>query len=373
MTIHRLVLFMLALLNVWWNSISTLKAKTVNLPIVNGLFFTSKAHFFMAIHWYPGHMHKAIREMTDILSDVDLVIELLDARLPASSQNPAIAKLRRSKPCIKILSKSDLADPATTLLWQAHFEQDESVKTLQTTLDQNDKVQRIIRLCKALVPSKTKAHRTMLVMIAGIPNVGKSTLINALAGRKVAKTGNEPAITKGQQRIKLDDGIMLLDTPGILWPKIENENSGYRLAASGAIKDTAMGIDDVGFYLAEYLIKHYPKALKDRYELASLPDTELEFIELMGAQRGCLGAGGRVNLEKASAILVNEFRAGMLGSISLETPEMVVAEEVIVEQQRQAKAEKDALRKRKFRSDRDRDRDRDRGREASRDSDSAEQ
>jgi len=304
----------------------------------------------MAIHWYPGHMHKAIREMTNILPDVDLVIELLDARLPASSQNPAIAKLRHNKPCIKILSKSDLADPETTLRWQAHFEQDASVKTLQATLDQNDKVQRIIRLCQALVPSKVNANLNMLVMIAGIPNVGKSTLINALAGRKVAKTGNEPAITKGQQRIKLGEGIMLLDTPGILWPKIENENSGYRLAASGAIKDTAMGIEDVAFYLADYLIKRYPVALKDRYDLASVPDTELEFIELMGARRGCLGAGGRVDLEKASAILVNEFRAGMLGAITLETPDMILAEEVIIAQKKQTKADRDAERKRKFRS-----------------------
>ncbi len=307
----------------------------------------------MAIHWYPGHMHKAIREMTSILPDVDLVIELLDARLPASSQNPVIAKLRLNKPCIKILSKSDLADPETTLRWQAYFEQDASVKTLQTTLDQNDKVQRIIRLCQALVPSKRKAHPGMLVMIAGIPNVGKSTLINALAGRKVAKTGNEPAITKGQQRIKLGEGIMLLDTPGILWPKIENENSGYRLAASGAIKDTAMGIDDVGFYLADYLIKHYPAALRDRYDLASVPATELEFLELMGSRRGCLSAGGRVDLEKASAILVNEFRAGMLGAITLETPEMILQEEVVIAQQKQTKADRDAQRKRNFRSGRD--------------------
>jgi ribosome biogenesis GTPase A len=307
----------------------------------------------MAIHWYPGHMHKAIREMTDILPDVDLVIELLDARLPASSQNPTIAKLRDNKPCIKILSKSDLADPETTFRWQAHFEQDASVKTLQTTLDQNDKPQRIIRLCQALVPSKVKANLSMLVMVAGIPNVGKSTLINALAGRKIAKTGNEPAITKGQQRIKLGQGIMLLDTPGILWPKIQNENSGYRLAASGAIKDTAMGIEDVAFYLADYLIKHYPAALKDRYDLESVPDTELEFIELMGARRGCLSAGGRVDLEKASAILVNEFRAGMLGAITLETPEMIQEEELIVAQQIQAKVDRDAERKRKFRSGRD--------------------
>lgn len=307
----------------------------------------------MAIHWYPGHMHKAVREMTDILSDVDLVIELLDARLPASSQNPAIAKLRKNKPSIKILSKSDLADPKTTLQWQAHFEQDTSVKTLQTSLDQNDKAQRIIRLCHSLVPSKVKANLSMLVMVAGVPNVGKSTLINALAGRKVAKTGNEPAITKGQQRIKLSEGITLLDTPGLLWPKIHNENSGYRLAASGAIKDTAMAIEDVAFYLADYLIKHYPAALKNRYDLESVPDTELEFIELMGARRGCLVSGGRVDLEKASAILVNEFRAGTLGGITLETPDMIFEEERIIAQQAEAKAERDAARKQKYRSSRD--------------------
>ncbi|HAT25869.1 MAG TPA: ribosome biogenesis GTPase YlqF [Gammaproteobacteria bacterium] len=306
----------------------------------------------MAIHWYPGHMHKAIREMTNILPDVDLVIELLDARLPASSQNPAIVALRDNKPCIKILSKSDLADPETTSRWQAHFEQDASVKTLQTTLDLNGKPQKIIRLCQALVPSRVKANLNMLVMVAGIPNVGKSTLINALAGRKVAKTGDEPAITKGQQRIKLEQGIMLLDTPGILWPKIENENSGYRLAASGAIKDTAMGIEDVAFYLADYLIKRYPAALKDRYDLALVPDTELEFFELMGARRGCLSAGGRVDLEKASAILVNEFRAGMLGAITLETPDMILEEELIVAQQKETKADRDVDRKRKFRSGR---------------------
>ena len=306
----------------------------------------------MAINWYPGHMHKAVGEMTSVLPDVDMIIELLDARLPASSENPAIAKLRLDKPCIKILSKSDLADPKTTLLWQAHFEEDASVKTLQTTLDDQDRGQKIVRLCQALLPSKAKAGRGMMVMIAGIPNVGKSTLINALAGRKVAKTGNEPAITKGQQRIKLGDGIMLLDTPGILWPKIENENSGYRLAASGAIKDTAMGIEDVAFFLAQYLITSYPTALQDRYDLVALPETEIEFLEAMGARRGCLSAGGRVDLEKASAILVNEFRAGMLGRISLETPEMMLTEARVVAEKKQAKADRDAQRKRKFRASR---------------------
>ena len=303
----------------------------------------------MAIHWYPGHMHKATREMTKILPEVDLVIELLDARLPVSSQNPVIAKLRHNKPCIKILSKSDLADPETTAAWQSHFEQDDSVKTLQTTLDPADKAQEVIRLCHALVPTKVLDNLKIVAMVVGIPNVGKSTLINALAGRKVTKTGDEPAITKAQQRIKLDEGITLLDTPGILWPKIENENSGYRLAAAGAIRDTAMGIEDVAFYLADYLIKRYPENLKNRYDLVSVPETEIEFIELMGARRGCLSAGGRVDLEKASAILVNEFRAGMLGPITLETPSMILKEDVIVAELKQAKVERDEERKRKFR------------------------
>ena len=304
----------------------------------------------MAIHWYPGHMHKATREMTKILPEVDLVIELLDARLPASSQNPVIATLSQTKPCIKILSKSDLADPETTAAWQDHFEQHALVKTLQTTLDQGDKAQKVTRLCHTLVPGKALENLRIVAMVAGIPNVGKSTLINALAGRRVTKTGDEPAITKSQQRIKLEEGITLLDTPGILWPKIENENSGYRLAAAGAIRDTAMGIEDVAFYLADYLIKHYPENLKNRYDLVSVPTTEIEFIELMGARRGCLSSGGRVDLEKASAILVNEFRAGMLGLITLETPVMIKDEEVIVAQLKQAKIERDEARKRKFRS-----------------------
>jgi ribosome biogenesis GTPase A len=202
------------------------------------------------------------------------------------------------------------------------------------------------------VPGKALENLRIVAMVAGIPNVGKSTLINALAGRKVTKTGDEPAITKSQQRIKLEEGITLLDTPGILWPKIENENSGYRLAAAGAIRDTAMGIEDVAFYLADYLIKHYPENLKVRYDLVSVPSTEIEFIELMGARRGCLSSGGRVDLEKASAILVNEFRAGMLGLITLETPVMIKDEEAIVVQLKQAKIERDEARKRKFRSGR---------------------
>jgi ribosome biogenesis GTPase A len=301
----------------------------------------------MAINWYPGHMHKANKEMTKVLPQVDLVIELLDCRLPYSSRNPAITELAKDKPCIKILSKSDLADPEITALWQAWFEQTASVKTLLTTLEKTDKAQKFIQLCHKLVPNKPKASSNILAMITGIPNVGKSTLINAVAGRKVAKTGDEPAITKGQQKIRIDDGIMLLDTPGILWPKIHNENSGYRLAASGAIKDTAIEIEDIAFYLSNFLLQHYPQRLLERYELDTIPATDIELLEFIGARRGCLRSGGHVDLEKVSSILVNEFRSGKLGRITLETPEMIAAEEIIVAQQQLEKAERDKQKKKK--------------------------
>ena len=301
----------------------------------------------MAINWYPGHMHKANKDMTKVLPDVDLVIELLDCRLPYSSQNPSIAKLAKNKPCIKVLSKSDLADPAITEQWQAYFEKTASVKTLLTTLDQGDKAQKLLQLCHKLVPSKSKGKFNILAMITGIPNVGKSTLINAVAGRKVAKTGDEPAITKGMQKIKISDGIMFLDTPGILWPKIHNENSGYRLAAAGSIKDTAIEVDDIAMYLSGFLLKHYPQALAERYSMERLPKTDLEFLELLGTMRGCLRGGGHVDFEKVSSILVNEFRAGKLGRITLETPAMVEVEEIIVARQQHEREEKEAMKKKK--------------------------
>tara|TARA_R110002072_G_C7958616_1_gene533748 strand:+ start:2333 stop:3289 length:957 start_codon:yes stop_codon:yes gene_type:complete len=300
----------------------------------------------MAIHWYPGHMHKANKAMTEVLAEVDIVIELLDARIPYSSQNPNIARLGAHKPRIKILSKSDLADPAITALWQQHFESDEGVTTLLTTLNQSDKANKVISLCHKLIPGKVKSNLQILVMIAGIPNVGKSTLINALANRKATKTGDEPAITKGQQRIKMEDkNITLLDTPGILWPKIHNENSGYRLAATGAIKDTATDVEDLAYFTADYLLKHNPAVLLKRYGLTSTPDTEVEFLKVMGAKRGCLRSGGKVDMEKASAIFIKEFRAGMLGGITLETPEMIASEEIEVIRLKEEKAERDKLRK----------------------------
>lgn len=280
----------------------------------------------MAVHWFPGHMHKALKEIKEVLSQIDVLIEVLDARIPYSSENPEVAKIRGDKPCIKILNKSDLADPEITAQWQAHLESQDGVKTLTTSITDKAKTKEIIQLIRKTCPQKDASVKNINAMIIGIPNIGKSTLINILADRVIAKTGNEPAITKNQQRINLGSGIALLDTPGVLWPKLENPNTGYRLAALGAVKDTAMEYDDVGFYTADYLIKHYPEMMKERFKLDELPDTELAFLELIAAKRGALMAGGRVDLYKICKLMIDELRSGKLGRISLETPAMLKLE-----------------------------------------------
>lgn len=304
----------------------------------------------MAIQWYPGHMHKAQKQIKEMLPQVDLLIEVLDARIPFSSENPAIAELRGDKPCIKVLSKTDLADPVTTAAWQEYLEREQGVKTFGITTEQPGKMKSLIELCRKMRPEKDASVKTLNTMIVGIPNVGKSTLINTLAGRTIAKTGNEPAVTKSQQKINLGSGIMLLDTPGILWPKVENPNSSYRLAVTGAIKDTAMEYDDVGFFAADYLIKAYPELLKKRFDLDSVPQTELEFLELAAARRGALTGGGRVNLHKICEVLINELRSGILGEITLETPEMIEKEKVQIIEAAAKKAAEAEERKKRFKA-----------------------
>lgn len=304
----------------------------------------------MAIQWYPGHMHKAQKEIREVLPQVDLLIEILDARIPYSSENPAIAQIRGDKPCIKVLSKSDLADPGLTAEWQDYLEGERAVKTFSTTTEQPGKIKLLTDLCRKMLPEKNAGVKSINAMIVGIPNVGKSTIINILAGRTIAKTGNEPAVTKGQQRINLGGGIVLFDTPGILWPKIENPNSSYRLAATGAIKNTAMEYDDVGFFVAEYLINAYPKLIQERFQLDRLPATELEFLEMAALNRGALAARGRVNLHKISEVLITELRAGKLGRISLESPAMVEGEKVAVAAAQAQKEAEKAERKKRFKA-----------------------
>ncbi|PPD38798.1 MAG: ribosome biogenesis GTPase YlqF [Methylobacter sp.] len=299
----------------------------------------------MLIQWYPGHMHKAGKEIKAILSEIDLIIEILDARIPFSSQNPMLARLRGDKPCIKVLNKSDLADPERTQQWQTYLEQEQGVKTLALTADQPERIRQLPALCHKMV--NIKEGQLLHALIMGIPNVGKSTIINILAGRTIAKTGNEPAITKFLQRIDIGNGIILMDSPGMLWPNLDNKNSGYRLATTGAIKDTAIQHDDIAAFLAEFLLEHYPDELKTRFQLAQLPGREAELLELIGKQRGCLRAGGMVDNDRVAKIIISEFRAGTLGRMTMETPEMMVEELAELEIIRAEKAAKKLLKKQK--------------------------
>ena len=294
----------------------------------------------MSIQWYPGHMRKASNEMIETLPLVNVVIEVLDARIPYSSSNPFIHELSSDKPHIKLLNKTDLADASITKQWQDYFEQQKNTKTLGLDLKNYDPSKQIIDLINKLSPQRE--GRNTLAMVTGIPNVGKSSLINCLAGKHITRTGDEPAVTKGQQRINLRNGIMLLDTPGILWPKIENPESSYRLATTGAIKDTAFSYEDLAFFAADFLLKQYPDRLQDRFKLDRLPHTEIEFLEVVGAQRGCLRAGGRVDLERVSTIFINELRAGVFGPLGFETPAMV---ELEMQHVATLKAEKEAREK----------------------------
>jgi len=305
----------------------------------------------MQIQWYPGHMHKAQKEVREILPQVDLIIEVLDARIPFSSENPMIANLRGDKPTIKILNKTDLADPEKTQAWQTFLEQDRHIKTLAFNAQHADCKTQLLELIEKMVPREADSVKVIHALIMGIPNVGKSTLINTLTGRTIAKTGNEPAVTKMIQRIKLENNITLFDTPGMLWPNIENEHSGYRLAITGGIKETAFALPDVASYAAEYLIEAYPQRLMERYQLAELPLNdpypELAFLEEIGRARGCLVGGGQIDLDKISRILITELRDNQLGGLTFEMPEMMQKELEMVEIKRAEKEAKKEARKAK--------------------------
>ena len=295
------------------------------------------------IQWYPGHMHKAKKEYLKILPQTDLVIEVLDARIPFSSQNPLLTQLRKDKPCIKLLNKSDLADKAMVSVWQEHLERDSSVKSL--VCHHGDLLtHKLPELCRSMIPVRDNRSAMIYALITGIPNVGKSTLINKLAGRSVTKTGNEAALTRLQQRVEINSDFMLIDTPGMLWPKIENENSGYRLAATGAIRDTAIDLQEVASFIADFLLTSYPGLVRRRYGLEDLPDNAIELLDVIAKKRGCISSGGRVDYEKVSRLIVSELRQGELGSICLETPEMIDRELAALEIINAEKAAKKAAR-----------------------------
>ncbi len=268
-------------------------------------------------------MNKAKKAIADRLKSVDMVIEMLDARLPASSENPLLAQLSKGKPKLKILNKQDLADPERTAVWLDYFNSRE--QTNATALDSSEKsaAPKITAACRALVPNRKGIDKPLRVLICGIPNVGKSTLINGMVGKKSAKTGNEPGITKAEQRLFLADDFWLYDTPGMLWPKIIVAQSGYNLAASGAVGRNALDEEEVALELLDYLRRHYLPLLQARYAADKDPSShwdDASWLEWIARKRGALLGGGRVNYQKAAENVLTDFREGAIGRITLETP-----------------------------------------------------
>ncbi len=281
----------------------------------------------MSIQWFPGHMNAARKKAAESMEKVDMVIEVLDARVPLASSNPMIEALRRARqrPCLKILNKSDLADPAATKAWLAYFSQQKYVHAVALTTKKPAEVARIPDHCLKIAPHRGTALKPLRVMIMGIPNVGKSTLMNALLKKRVAKVGDEPAVTKAQQRLFLGNNIVLIDTPGLMWPKIEHPTDGLMLAASHAIGVNAIIEEEVATFLAELLLARYPALLTARYGVTAEGMDGVGVIEAIATRRGYRLKGGDTDFEKAAHTLLQDYRSGALGRISLETPDSRVA------------------------------------------------
>jgi ribosome biogenesis GTPase A len=281
----------------------------------------------MKLNWFPGHMYKSHQLLIEMMPKVDVMIEVLDARLPHSSANPLFAELRAHRPCIKLLNKNDLADPVATKSWVTFFEQETGVRALPIEATQKRDVDRIIKLCRQLVPNRGKGIKAIRALVVGIPNVGKSTLINTMTGRKIARTGDRPAVTTCPQQIELRNGIRLFDSPGLLWPNLEDQQGAYRLAASGAIGDAAIDPVDIGRFAATFMTENYAERLNDRYKITELTDNPDQLLEEIGRKRGCLVSGGTVDMTRAADLLLRELRGGKMGQFSFETPEIVTKEE----------------------------------------------
>lgn len=300
----------------------------------------------MAIQWFPGHMNRAKRALQELSEEIDIVIELLDARAPFSSCNPLIQNIIRFKRKIRILNKSDLADPEISKVWLDYFGQQEN--TLAILGDKENKKQRdkIIRLCKELAPARgTSFEKPLRVMITGIPNVGKSTLINQLVGKKAAKTGDVPAVTKANQRLYVNDTFVIFDTPGMMWQKIRYPQIGYNLAICNSIGRNALDEELVALYLVEFLQQSiYRDSFAARYKLKP-EQLELHYdklLDVLANKRGCIMSGGVIDRQKISEIVIQDFRDGKIGKISLETPELWdkwISE--FVEEEEQSTAEED--------------------------------
>ena len=276
----------------------------------------------MPIHWFPGHMHSTKKAIVERLPDIDVVIELLDARLPGSSANPLLADLTAGKPALKLLNKQDLADPELTAQWLAHYQARPGTRALALDASSSAPARLLINACRELAPLRGGMVKPVRVLICGIPNVGKSTLINTLAGERRALTGDEPGITKTEQKIMLASDFHLFDTPGMLWPRIAIEESGYHLAASGGIGRNAYDEEEVALELLARVRERYADRLQARYKLGDISGASADtLLADIGRQRGALMSGGRINLQKAAEIAINDFRSGAWGRITLETAE----------------------------------------------------
>ncbi|SDG92283.1 ribosome biogenesis GTPase YlqF [Propionivibrio dicarboxylicus] len=276
----------------------------------------------MAIQWYPGHMTSARKKAAETMANVDVVIEVVDARLPAASTNPMVHELRlhRQRPCLKVLNKSDLADPEATRAWIEFYNRQPGVKAVAVSSKKAGEVARLPGLCQTLAPHRSDNVKPLRMMIMGIPNVGKSTLMNALVKRKIAKVGDEPAVTKSQQVHQISVRQTIIDTPGMMWPKIEHDSDGFMLAASHAIGRNAIIDDEVAIFLAGVLKTRYAAQLEARYGFPVKEIDAVAIVEGIARRRALRLRGGEPDLEKAALIFLQDYRDGKLGRISLETP-----------------------------------------------------
>jgi len=276
----------------------------------------------MAIQWFPGHMTSAKKKATETMERIDVVIEVLDARVPEAGSNPMIREMRefRQRPCLKILNKADLADPAATKAWLDHFNSQKNVKAVALSCKKPGEAAKIPKLCLPLAPHRGTVLKPLRMMVMGIPNVGKSTFINSLLKRRTAAVGDEPAITKNLQHFDLSDSMQLIDTPGMMWPKIEHESDGMMLAASNLIGRNAYDEGEVASFLGDLLLARYPSLLLARYKFALQDMDGYALIEAIARQRGYRIRGKEFDLEKAAMTLLQDYRTGTLGRISLETP-----------------------------------------------------
>ena len=281
----------------------------------------------MNIQWYPGHMTKTRRQIEADLKQVDAVCEIVDARIPMSSRNPDIDSLCAGKPRIIVLNRMDLADPAATKRWAAYF-RSKGYAVIATDCKSRKGIADFVPAARTACAEKLQRdaargmNRPLRVMVVGIPNVGKSTLINQISGRKGAKAENRPGVTRGKQWVTVDSGLLLLDTPGILWPKFEDPEVGMMLAYTGAVKEGVIDIEELACRLMELLNKFYPQTLLERYKVEAPVGTPgWELLEMAGRKRGFLMSGNEVNLERMAKVLLDEYRSGKLGKFTLEEPE----------------------------------------------------